>query len=137
MDGTFEGDRENCPVEATLRLIGGKWRMFVLFRLGEGPMRFNALQRSLAPVTQRVLTATLRGLEDDGLVWRTVHETVPPHVEYGLTDRGRRWPRSGPRWRGGRRLRQVARTLRNCQGSVSSMSSGKCCQRSVSGVQSV
>jgi DNA-binding HxlR family transcriptional regulator len=89
MDGTFEGDRENCPVEATLRLIGGKWRMFVLFRLGEGPMRFNALQRSLAPVTQRVLTATLRGLEDDGLVWRTVHETVPPHVEYGLTDRGR------------------------------------------------
>jgi DNA-binding HxlR family transcriptional regulator len=81
-------DRDNCPVEATLRLIGGKWRMFVLFRLGEGPMRFNALQRSLAPITQRVLTATLRGLEDDGLVWRAVRETVPPHVDYGLTDRG-------------------------------------------------
>jgi DNA-binding HxlR family transcriptional regulator len=95
MDGAISGDRENCPVEATLRLIGGKWRMVVLFRLGDGPMRFNALQRSLAPVTQRVLTATLRGLEDDGLVWREVRETVPPHVEYGLTARGRAL---GPVW---------------------------------------
>jgi hypothetical protein len=61
MDGTIPGDRTNCPVETTLRLIGGKWRMFVLFRLGEGPMRFNALQRSLAPITQRVLTRRCAG----------------------------------------------------------------------------
>ncbi len=111
--------------------------MFVLFRLAEGPMRFNALQRSLAPITQRVLTATLRGLEADGLVWRAVQGTVPPHVDYGLADRGRAL---GPVWAEmarGRSRRQVARTLRNCQGSLSSMSSGKCCQRSVSGVQSV
>lgn len=89
MDGDFStGDRDDCPIESTLRLIGGKWRMFVLFRLSAGPMRFNALRRSLSPITQRVLTATLRGLEDDGLIWRRVHESVPPHVEYGLTRRG-------------------------------------------------
>jgi DNA-binding HxlR family transcriptional regulator len=81
-------DRAQCPVERTLTLLGGKWRLMVLFRLGEGPMRFNALVRSLAPVSQRVLAETLRGLEADGLIWRQVHAAVPPHVEYGLTDRG-------------------------------------------------
>lgn len=81
-------DRETCPVERTLTLLGGKWRLMILFRLGQGPMRFNALVRSLAPVSQRVLAETLRGLEADGLIWRRAHATVPPHVEYGLTDRG-------------------------------------------------
>ena len=79
----------DCPVERTVKLLSGKWRLMVLFRLEGGPMRFNALQRSLAPITQRVLTATLRGLEADGLIWREVRETVPPHVDYGLTNRGR------------------------------------------------
>jgi len=79
----------NCPVEAALRVLSGKWRLLVLFRLGQGPQRFNALQRALAPVTQKVLAATLRGLEGDGLIWRQSAETVPPHVTYGLTDRGR------------------------------------------------
>ncbi len=78
-----------CPVEDALRLLTGKWRLLALFRLLDGPQRFNALQRSLAPVTQKVLTATLRGLEADGLVWRRVEVTVPPHVTYGLTDRAR------------------------------------------------
>jgi DNA-binding HxlR family transcriptional regulator len=78
-----------CPVEDALRLLSGKWRLLVLFRLQGGPLRFNALQRSLAPVTQKVLTAALRGLESDGLVWRQVEATVPPHVTYGLTDRAR------------------------------------------------
>ncbi|MFN3685759.1 winged helix-turn-helix transcriptional regulator [Salinarimonas sp.] len=78
----------DCPVERALALLTGKWRLFVLFRLGQAPMRFNALQRSLPPITQRVLTATLRGLEADGLVWRTVEETVPPKVTYGLTEAG-------------------------------------------------
>jgi DNA-binding HxlR family transcriptional regulator len=81
-------DRRHCPVERTLSLLSGKWRLMVLFRLGQGRMRFNALARSLAPVSQRVLTSTLRGLEHDGLIWREVHDTVPPHVEYGLTARG-------------------------------------------------
>lgn len=78
----------DCPVEGALRLLTGKWRLMVLFRLGEGPQRFNALQRALPPVTQKILTATLRGLEGDGLVWRQVEGTVPPHVTYGLTARG-------------------------------------------------
>lgn len=79
---------ENCPVEDALRILTGKWRLMVLFRLGEGPQRFNALQRALTPVTQKVLTATLRGLEADGLVWRRSANTIPPEVTYGLTDRG-------------------------------------------------
>ena len=76
-----------CPVEDALRLLSGKWRLLILFRLLDEPMRFNTLQRSLAPVTQKVLTAALRGLESDGLVWRRVEVTVPPHVTYGLTER--------------------------------------------------
>jgi DNA-binding HxlR family transcriptional regulator len=76
---------DNCPVEDALRLLTGKWRMMVLFRLQDGPQRFNALQRSLAPVTQKVLTTTLRGLEEDGLIWRRSAGSVPPEVHYGLT----------------------------------------------------
>jgi DNA-binding HxlR family transcriptional regulator len=79
----------DCPVEDALRLLTGKWRLLLIFRLLDGPLRFNALQRSLAPVTQKVLTATLRSLESDGLVWRRVEAMVPPHVTYGLTDRAR------------------------------------------------
>lgn len=79
----------DCPVEEALTLLRGKWRLMVLFRLREAPMRFNALQRSLAPVTQKVLTATLRGLEADGLIWRRSTGEVPPHVTYGLTDAAR------------------------------------------------
>jgi len=74
-----------CPAEEAMQLLTGKWRMLVLYRLRKGPMRFNALQRSLDPVTQKVLTATLRGLEADGLLWREVRAEVPPHVIYGLT----------------------------------------------------
>lgn len=77
-----------CPVEDALRLLTGKWRLLVLFRLGQGPQRFTALQRALAPVTQKVLTTTLRGLEDDALIWRKSANTIPPEVTYGLTDRG-------------------------------------------------
>ena len=83
------GDPAACPVERTLRLLGGRWRLMVLFRLGRGEeMRWGALRRALAPVTPKVLTATLRGLEVDGLVWRRDAATVPPEVAYGLTPRG-------------------------------------------------
>jgi len=78
----------HCPVEEALRLLTGKWRLLILFRLSQGPQRFNALQRALSPVTQKVLTASLRRLETDGLVWRRSAMTVPPEVAYGLTDRG-------------------------------------------------
>lgn len=87
-DAHRTGDVADCPVERTLRLLSGRWRLLVLFRLGAGDMRWAALRRSLAPVTPRVLTATLRGLEADGLVWRRAEGTVPPVVTYGLTARG-------------------------------------------------
>lgn len=78
---------EDCPVEGAVRLLTGKWRLLVIFHLLGGPRRFNALARDLRPVTQKVLTAALRGLEADGLAWRRVEGTVPPHVTYGLTER--------------------------------------------------
>ena len=81
-------DLQGCPVEEALSLLTGKWRLLAIFHLGRGPMRFNALQRALSPVTQKVLTTTLRRLEADGLIWRRVEATVPPHVTYGLTGRG-------------------------------------------------
>lgn len=72
-----------------MRLISGRWRLLVLFRLGaNGPMRWGALRRSLAPITARVLTATLRDLETDGLIWRKSEPVIPPVVTYGLAERG-------------------------------------------------
>lgn len=82
------GDPDDCPVRRTVDLLSGRWRLLVLFHLGAGEMRWGALRRALAPITPRVLTATLRGLEADGLVWRRQATTVPPEVAYGLTERG-------------------------------------------------
>lgn len=79
----------NCPMEATLDLIGGKWKGVILFRLGEGTKRFNELQKLLKRVTPRSLTRQLRELESDGLIVRKVYAEVPPKVEYSLSDKGR------------------------------------------------
>lgn len=82
-------DPETCPVRNLLDRVGDKWSVLVITLLGEGPRRFMALKRSIDLVSQRMLTRTLRGLERDGLVERTVYPTVPPQVEYALTDLGR------------------------------------------------
>jgi DNA-binding HxlR family transcriptional regulator len=77
-----------CPVEATIDVIGGKWKALILFQLTRGPCRFNALRRLLPHVTQRMMTLQLRALEEDGIISRSVQETVPPKVEYALTEQG-------------------------------------------------
>jgi len=77
-----------CPVEATLELIGGKWKGIVLYYLLNGKMRFSELMRTIGCVTQRMLTKQLRELEAGGLVNRIVHAEVPPRVEYELTEEG-------------------------------------------------
>lgn len=88
-DAPPRDDPASCPVERTLRLVSGRWRLLILFRLGAwGPTRWGALRRSLAPVTPRVLTKALRDLEADGLVWRHAEPSVPPVVTYGLAARG-------------------------------------------------
>lgn len=80
----------NCRhVSSILARIGDKWSVLVVMSLTDGPRRFNELRRIIDGVSQRMLTFTLRGLERDGLVTRTVFPTVPPRVDYALTDLGR------------------------------------------------
>ena len=80
---------ENCPMEAALDLIGGKWKAVILSRLLERMHRFNELRKTHPTITQRMLTNQLRELERDGFVHREVYAEVPPRVEYSITDSGR------------------------------------------------
>jgi len=80
---------EDCrAVSDVLDRIGDKWSVLVVVMLGDGPKRFNELRRSIASISQRMLTLTLRGLERDGLVTRSVFPTIPPRVDYELTKLG-------------------------------------------------
>jgi DNA-binding HxlR family transcriptional regulator len=81
--------RALCPVHEILNRIGDKWSVLVVVLLRDGPQRFNELRRAVDGISQRMLTLTLRGLERDGLVTRTVTPTTPPRVDYALTDLGR------------------------------------------------
>jgi DNA-binding HxlR family transcriptional regulator len=76
-------------ISTLLARIGDKWTVLVVTTLGEGPRRFNELRREIPSVSQRMLTLTLRNLERDGLVSRTVTPSIPPRVDYALTDLGR------------------------------------------------
>ncbi len=82
-------DPSDCPVEAALNRIGGKWKGLIVLRLLVRTRRFNELLRSLPGCTQRMLTNQLRELEADGIVHRKVYAEVPPRVEYSLTEMGR------------------------------------------------
>ncbi len=79
----------DCPVEAALDLIGGKWKAILLFRIIEETRRFNELRRLVPNLTQRMLTNQLRELEHDGLIARKVYAEVPPKVEYSITPFGK------------------------------------------------
>jgi DNA-binding HxlR family transcriptional regulator len=79
---------EGCPVTDVLRLIGDKWTVLVIVLLGKRPYRYNELHRGIQGISQRMLTRTLRDLEQDGIVRRTVFPTVPPSVEYSITELG-------------------------------------------------
>ena len=82
-------DSDCRGVASILARVGDKWSVFVIMTLGDGPKRFNEIKRIIGGISQRMLTLTLRGLERDGLVTRTVFPTIPPRVDYELTDLGR------------------------------------------------
>lgn len=78
-----------CPVETTLLLISDRWKVLIIRDLLNGTMRFGELKKSLGGISQKVLTANLRSMEESGLVSRRVYAEVPPRVEYSLTETGR------------------------------------------------
>lgn len=77
-----------CPVATTVQLVGSKWKLLILRNLLQRPWRFNELKKSLEGISQKVLTDSLRSMEDDGIITRTVYPEVPPRVEYALSELG-------------------------------------------------
>ena len=78
----------DCPVATTVSLIGSKWKLLIIRNLLNRPWRFNELQKDLEGISQKVLTDSLRSMEADGIITRTVFPEVPPHVEYALSPLG-------------------------------------------------
>ena len=79
----------NLDISKPLKLVGGKWKIAIIYVLNKGPARFGEIKRMLAPITQQMLTKQLREMEKDNLINRKVFDVVPPKVEYSLTDFGR------------------------------------------------
>ena len=84
-----DGSKYNCPVGATIELIGGKYKSLILWHLINSTLRFGELRKLIPGATPKMLTQQLRELEEDNLITRTVYPVVPPKVEYSLTDSGR------------------------------------------------
>ena len=93
-DGRKEPDMKTkeelpeCPVATTVQLIGSKWKLLILRNLLARPWRFNELRKNLDGISQKVLTDSLRSMEEDGIITRTVYPEVPPRVEYALSELG-------------------------------------------------
>ena len=78
----------DCPVATTVQMIGSKWKLLIIRNLLSRPWRFNELKKDLEGISQKVLTNSLRSMENDGIITRTVYPEVPPRVEYALSDLG-------------------------------------------------
>jgi DNA-binding HxlR family transcriptional regulator len=78
----------DCPMNLTINILSGKWKLAILWHLSKGTIRFNELQRTLGNITQKTLTMQLRELEREGIIYREVYPESPPRVEYGLTNIG-------------------------------------------------
>jgi DNA-binding HxlR family transcriptional regulator len=85
----MEAKTYHCPVEATIEVIGGKWKPLILWWLNQKTYRFAELRRQIPGISEKMLIQHLRELESDGIVERKVYSTVPPKVEYSLTDHGK------------------------------------------------
>ena len=85
---SFE-DLSNCPVTATMQLIGGKWKMLILHLINNDINRFGKMNMMLRTISKQMLTTQLRELEDDGLIERKIYAEIPPRVEYFLSEKGR------------------------------------------------
>ena len=85
----FRGKYYNNPVELSLDVIGGKWKMPIIWRLKDKPWRYSELKKSIGKITHKMLAQQLRELEEDGLISKKVFASVPPKVEYSITDKGR------------------------------------------------
>ncbi len=90
MDETTPIPPVACPVRTTMNVLGGKWKLLILSYLLDRPHRYGELRRVIPEITEKMLIQELRELEADGIVSRTVHQQVPPRVDYGLTEQGER-----------------------------------------------
>jgi DNA-binding HxlR family transcriptional regulator len=81
-------EKGKCPIESTIAIMSGKWKILIIKALAKGPVRYGELAKEIRPVSAKVLTQQLREMEEDGLITRTVFQEVPPHVEYSLSKMG-------------------------------------------------
>ena len=111
---TAQNRTEACPIEELMDMIGGRWKVFILWELIQNPRRSSELRKSIPPITQKVFTEQIRDLEDSGLVKRTIYPTIPPRVEYEATELGQS-------------LREILKSM--CHWSTENMEKVRNCRR--------